>query len=81
MSEQITYAKVGGPPDDWCGLRVFDRDSGAEVLDVLEANAAEGWLIRLARDEAGEFYAVGQGGDAEAAVERLEGRFEIRRPS
>lgn len=24
MSEPITYAKAGGPPEDWHGLRVVD---------------------------------------------------------
>jgi hypothetical protein len=72
----ITYAKAGGPPDNWWGLRVFDLDTGQEVLDVEECNTDEGWLIRHKRDGKGNFY-VDPGTD-KIASERVEGRFEIR---
>ena len=41
----ITYAKVGGPPDNWAALQVRDLDSGNLVDDAVEVNAAEGWAI------------------------------------
>jgi len=79
MSDPITYAKAGGPPDDWHGLRVFDLDTGAEIERVEEVNAAEGWLIRANLDERGYVYPDPEKPD-EIARERIKGRFEIRRP-
>lgn len=78
MTEPLTYAVVGGPPDDWNGLLVFDLDSGEEVREVIEVDTSEGWLVRLKRDENGQFFIDPDAPD-EAAKERLEGRFEIRR--
>ena len=40
----ITYAKVGGPPDNWAALQVRDLDSG-DLVEAVEVNAAEGWAI------------------------------------
>lgn len=41
----VTYAKVGGPPDDWQQLQVRDLDSdGNNLVDgVVEVNTEEGW--------------------------------------
>lgn len=74
----ITYAKAGGPPDDWCGLKVFDLDTGEEVTEVDEVNAAEGWLVRAKTDENGNIFLDETG--LEIGRERLSGHFEIRRP-
>lgn len=71
----LTYAVVGGPPVDWHGLRVFDAD-GNEIENVVEVNAAEGWLIRCKVDENGNVYAEGD----EVARERITGAFTIKRP-
>lgn len=79
MTETITYAKVDGPPDDWFALRIFDTRTGDELFDVVEVNAAEGWLVRAARNDAGEFYLSGDPADPEVAKERIDGAFEIRR--
>lgn len=72
MSDKIVYAKAGGPPDNWHGIRVFDHH-GSEFHDVCEVHAGEGWLIRVKRNEASDIYAVGD----EVATERLEGQFVI----
>jgi hypothetical protein len=77
---EIVYAKVDGPPDNWHGLRIIDLDTGQEVLDVIEVNAAEGWLISYKRNSAGNFFLDPAKPD-EIARQRVEGRFEIRRPS
>ncbi len=77
MADRITYAKSGGPPGDWHGLLVIDLETGAEVDDVHEVNAAEGWVIRAERNDAGQLFLR----DDAVAMERLEGRFEIRRPA
>ncbi|NFV79997.1 hypothetical protein [Magnetospirillum aberrantis] len=74
----ITYARVDGPPVNWRGCRVFDCDTGAEVKDVLEVNAAEGWLIRYVRDAGGQFVMTPDGQDI--LSERIEGRFRIVPP-
>lgn len=73
--EPLTYAKAGGPPADWLGIAILDRDSGQFVEDVEECNAAEGWLIRHKRNARGEFYLDGD----KIAKERIEGRFAILR--
>jgi hypothetical protein len=77
--EPITYAKAGGPPDDWHGLKIYDLDTGQEVTQAEEVNAAEGWLIRAKLNDRGMIYIDPEKGD-EIARERLEGRYEIRRP-
>lgn len=46
MSDEITYAKVGGPPDDWANLIVTDLDTGKEAGRVIEVNTVEGWIKR-----------------------------------
>jgi hypothetical protein len=71
----ITYAKAGEAPADRGDLHVFDLSTGAEVKDVSEVNAAEGWLIRAKRNAEGELFLDGD----EVARERIVGRFEIRR--
>lgn len=73
----ILYAVVGGPPSDWHGLRVFGAD-GVQIKDVVEVNASEGWLVRFKRASNGSFFLDDQG---DAARERIEGRFTIRRPA
>lgn len=80
MSEPITYAKSGGPPDDWCDLRIFDMESGREVKDVYEVNVTEGWLLRYQTNERGMYF-TDPANPGHVAVERLTGRFEIRRPA
>lgn len=48
----ITYAKVGGPPKQWRGLKVF---SGTVRLErVVEVNTIEGWVVRFAPREPGD---------------------------
>lgn len=76
MMRNVTYAKVGGPPDDWCGIQVFDA-AGAEVSDVIEVNTAEGWLVRCRRNEAGILYDPIMD---EIMTERLDGEFRIVLP-
>lgn len=69
MSEVLTYAVVGGPPDDWAELEVINLDSGLPVEFCVEVNTVEGWVIVSVRNEARtRFDNV-----------RIEGRFEIRR--
>ena len=72
LDEPPTYARAGGPPDDWYSIRVINLDTGAEVRDVVEVDTVDGWVIqqRQASD------VVRKGGHV-----RLKGRFEIRRPS
>lgn len=69
----LTYAKVGGPPDDWCGLRVLN-EQGEEIDRVVEVNAAEGWLVRH-KVKGGCLVVEGE----HVATERIEGQFTIER--
>lgn len=78
MTAPITYAKAGGPPDDWQGLRVLDLETGDEVDRVEEVNAAEGWLIRAKLNAEGMVYSDPDRPD-EIARERLTGRFALIR--
>lgn len=75
--DPLTYAKIDGPPADWHGLRIFDLDTGEEIQAVLEVDTVGGWLKRHALDPDGHPVLDGD----EIQVERIEGRFEIRRPS
>lgn len=77
---ELTYAKTGGPPHDWQGLKVFDLDTGQEVLKVVEVNTAEGWLISYRLNDKGMVYSDPENPEY-AATQRIEGRYEIRRPS
>lgn len=42
---KITYAKVGGPPDDWQHIEIIDKDTGNVVPEVIEVNTIERWAI------------------------------------
>lgn len=77
QADGLTYAKVGGPPADWHGLKVVDLDTGAEVADVIEVNTAEGWVISHKRDNEGRLVVDGD----EVATDRRVGRFEIKQPT
>lgn len=77
---ELTYAIVGGPPHDWCGLLIRDLETNALVQRVVEVNTAEGWLIRYKTDDKGQIY-VDPAQPDEAARERIEGRFRIERPA
>lgn len=71
---QITYAKANDP--ECRGLRVFDLDTGAEIMDVYEVDTTAGYVLHAKRNEKGCIYANGD----EIATERLTGNFIIRRP-
>lgn len=71
---QITYAKANDPK---CrGLRVFDRDTGAEIMDVGEVNTERGWMVRKMRDNSGKLVTR----NGYIVWEHLIGNFIIRRP-
>lgn len=41
---EVTYARVGGPPDDWTDFQVRDLKTG-DLVPAVEVNTAEGWAI------------------------------------
>jgi len=47
----VPYAKVGGPPDNWQDLQVFDKDTGIAINHVIECNAVQGWAKRYLPQE------------------------------
>lgn len=53
--EQLTYAKAGGPPDDWTDLRVIDETTGLEVPNVIEVNTRTGFIVYDVAVDGGEF--------------------------
>lgn len=87
---EIRYAKVDGPPPDWVGLRIFDVDTGEEIMEVVEVDCDDGWLIRFKPGSDGKIYSCDEkdcscvGDDLDPnghiATEKLHGRFRIERP-
>jgi hypothetical protein len=78
----ITYAKAGGPPANWCGLIIVDLDTGLTVSHVLEVDTEEGWVERFETSENGSAITYfDENNQPYLMSERIEGRFEIRRPS
>jgi hypothetical protein len=51
------------------GLRIVDRNTGAEFKNVIEADGDAGWIIKAVTDEAGLIVCDGD----ELRTERLEG--------
>lgn len=75
MKSDVDYARVKGPPKDWTRLAVFDAASGQQIHGVIEANAAEGWFIRIVRDAEGKIVRDGP----ERRTERVEAEILIQR--
>lgn len=68
---EITYAKAGGPPDNWLDLMVIDFDTG-EMLDfVVEVNTVEGWADCYDKTE--QIYQSPNGYE----IKRVHGNFKI----
>lgn len=58
MTDKITYAKAGGPPDNWRNLLVFD---GPEQLDaVIECDTVAGYAIYHPKGADGRFIIAGE---------------------
>lgn len=70
--KEITYAKTGGPPDNWKGLRVLDCH-GNEIKNVVEVNTLMGWVKRIAVGDDGNPRTSGD----ELVIEELTGQFTI----
>jgi hypothetical protein len=64
----ITFAKVGGPPNDWRNLQIFDGDE--KVADCIEVNTVAGYALVHARDAQARFELDGE----KLAVRRLESK-------
>ena len=73
-AQPLTYAKAGGPPDNWVNLEVLGPDGVTQMRDVIEVDAKEGWCIRLARGPGGKLLVK----DGALVPERIEGEFVIR---
>lgn len=76
MSDEITYARVGGPPEDWHRLRILDASGEDVPYPVIEVNTEEGWLRchKIAANGSGGRFLDGDGKLAEQTVR---GRFRI----
>lgn len=57
----IPYARVDGPPSNWCDVEVVDTASGERIARVVEANAVEGWFIQQMTHADGQLLMDGQG--------------------
>jgi len=73
-----TYAHAGGPPHDWQDLKVWDIVQEAYVQDVVEVNAAEGWLIKYELGLDGKPIVEGEGNDRRFRRIRCTGKFQLR---
>jgi YD repeat-containing protein len=77
VTEKITYAIVGGPPDCWNNLLVFWN--GVEQNEIIEVNTEEGWAIRYKRDHFNRLMTeIDENGDTVCVKERIEGKFELK---
>lgn len=72
---KITFARVDGPPDNWRGLKIFNTATETEVLDVIEVDTVERYLIRYCRDPRGQLVLTPDKEDV--ARERITGDFRI----
>ncbi len=80
--EPLTYAKAGGPPDNWRGITVIDLETDLPVCAVIEVDTLAGFVIKQAVGDDGQpIIDWNAPGGAAIVAERIEGRFEIRRPS
>lgn len=76
-ADEITFAKVGGPPADWARLDVIDAATGQIVdADVIECDTVKGYIIALKRDADGNLIV---GKDDKIETVRIEGRYQLRR--
>lgn len=73
----ITFAKVGGPPADWMGVRVFNVETGVEMKNIVEVDTVEGYVLRHRVDAQGLL--IIEAGSARVSVERVNGAFRIER--
>jgi hypothetical protein len=76
MTDTITHAAVGGPPDDWQDLQVRDLDSG-QLVEAVEVDTEEGWVKvydRAARQLVGRGVKPGP-----TPTKTIKGRFAIER--
>lgn len=73
--EEYTYARVGGPPEEWRSLQVIDEVTGQIVSGVVEVDCKEGWLRRYVSLEQLSFYFSTQ----RIEVEHIVGKFRIER--
>lgn len=73
MKSTITYAKAGGPPDNWREITVLNVETGEEVVDIVEVNATEGWAVINAISENGHRIVF----NGTAVTKRIEGKFRI----
>lgn len=74
MAEVVTYFRAGGPPDNWADLEIRDP-WGYKVWNVIEGNAAKGWLVRYKQGDDGLIIFK----HGEAVTERVTGKFTIER--
>lgn len=69
----LSWAKVGGPPENWQQIDVIDLATGERLRDVIEVNTTGGWAI-VHRMVDGKPVL----GGVDLATDRIEGRFELR---
>lgn len=72
--DTMPYAKAGVTPG-WDVCKVFNRDTGDQITDVIECNPREGWLIKNQRNRDGSFI---MDQDGHAIEVKIKGYFEIR---
>lgn len=69
------YALAGETYPHGTLLKVFNKGTGDEIIDVVECNAREGWLIQYIRDGNGSLVV---GNDGKVVSRKIKGYFEIR---
>ena len=75
-SDEITFAKVGGPPDDWADLRVIDLATDGEFIgSAIEVDTKAGYVIALRVDADGN--PITEGGIKQTV--KIHGRYKLER--
>jgi hypothetical protein len=69
VKTDLSFAKVGGPPDDWVHVVVLDLETTERIIDAIVVKI---WNLA---DGRGEVTLLGEGGD----ITSRQGRFAIMR--
>lgn len=75
-SDEITFAKVGGPPDDWANLRIIDLATNEEFIgSAIEIDTKAGYVIAYRMDANGNpMHERGK-----ALTVKINGRYRLER--
>ncbi len=75
-ADELTFAKVGGPPEDWKDLRIIDLSTGQDFVgSAIEIDTRAGYVITCKVDENGNPIEV----DGVKQTVKIHGRYKLER--